>query len=489
MFGLTTAPPIDCPGLRWLNVDQPVALKDLRGKLVILDFWTFCCINCMHVLPVLRRIEERWPRAVAVIGVHSPKFAAERDFANVVQAARRYDIRHPIVHDPDMTLWRAYGVRAWPTLVFVAPDGNVIGHLPGEPAADRLVDGIAAMIEGYEVEGILRPADLDVRTPSPGGGRLSFPGKIKPLPGAPVRWAVADAGHHQIALFDDDGREHARFGSGVAGFKDGAATEAAFHSPQGLAADDEAIYVADTGNHAIRRIARSDGRVTTLAGKGRRGQPLPWRGRPGAEIDLASPWDLETREGRLFFANAGTHQLGEMDLRNGTVRALAGTGGESIVDGPAAEAQLAQPSGLALDPTGSTLYFADSETSSVRALDFGPDPHVRTLVGAGLFDFGDANGPFAEARLQHALGLCWWQDGLVVADSYNGRLRRLDLVARTVADVGERHFACDGPLCLPAGEPAGVAAAGPDRLLVADTNNHRIVEIRPATGAMRVLIE
>ncbi len=482
------APPIDRAGLAWLNVAAPVALKDLRGKLVILDFWTFCCINCMHVLPILRRIEDRWPREVAVIGVHSPKFAGERAIANLAHAVARYDVRHPVVHDPDMTIWRAYGVRAWPTLVLIAPDGNVIGQLPGEPDAERLIEGITTMIDGYQSEGVLRPADFGLRESARAGRQLSFPGKIKLVPGPSPRWAVADAGHHQIALFDDDGRETARFGSGIPGFKDGAPDNAAFNSPQGLAADGGAIYVADTGNHAIRRIALADGQVTTLAGKQRRGRPLPWRWRPGQETDLASPWDMETRDGWLFFANAGTHQLGEMDLRNGTVRALAGTGGENITDGPAAEALLAQPSGLALSPDGSTLYFADSETSSVRALDFGPDPHVRTLIGTGLFDFGDANGAFAAAQLQHPLGLCWWQDGLVVADSYNGRLRRLDLFAKTAADVGENSFICDGPLCLPAGEPAGVVAAGPDRLLVADTNNHRIVEVRPAAGTSRVFI-
>lgn len=421
-----------------------------------------------------------------MIGVHSPKFAAERDGANVAHAIARYDIRHPVVHDPGMSIWRAYGVRAWPTLVFVAPDGQVIGHLSGEPDRERLIAGITEMFATWRQEGILRPGDLGLVAPAPSGGRLSFPGKIKPVPGTPARWVAADAGHHQIVLFDDLGRELHRYGSGRAGFADGAAAAAAFQSPQGLAADTDAIYVADTGNHAIRRIAHDDGRVITLAGKGVRGRPLPWRWRPGPEVELASPWDLETRDGRLFFANAGTHQLGEMDLGNGVARARAGTGAENITDGTAAEALLAQPSGLALDPSGSTLYFADSETSAVRALSLGIDAAVTTLVGTGLFNFGHANGAFADARFQHPLGLAWWKEGLVVADSYNGRLRHLDLALRTVADVGETGFNCEGPVCLPAGEPAGVAAGGEDRLLVADTNNHRIVEVRPGAKTLRV---
>ena len=488
MHGLISAPRIDLPGLAWFNSTGPIALEDLRGRLVILDFWTFCCINCMHVLPVLKAIEEAWPREVAVIGVHSPKFAAERDARNVADAITRYDIRHPVIHDPGMLIWRAYAIRAWPTLVFIAPDGKIVGELPGEPDRDRLMAGIEEMLASWRGEGILRPgeAGLDLEAPAHNSARLSYPGKIKPVPGEPTCWAVADSGHHQIVIFDDGGRELGRYGSGRPGFADGAASEASFMSPQGLAAEREAIYVADTGNHAIRRIALVDGHVTTLAGNGKRGRPLTWRSRPGVEVELASPWDLELRDGRLYLANAGTHQLGVMDVGNGTLRALAGTGAENLADGPADTALLAQPSGLALGPSGSTLYFADSEISAIRALTLGSDAEVATLVGTGLFDFGDANGAFAEAALQHPLGLAWWKDGLVVADSYNGRLRYLDLNKQTVSDVGETNFACEGPVCLPAGEPAGVAVAGTDRLLVADTNNHRIVEVRVAARSLRV---
>ena len=488
MHGLISAPRIDLPGLAWFNSEDPIALGDLRGRLIILDFWTYCCINCMHVLPTLKAIEEAWPREVAVIGVHSPKFAAERDARNVAQAIARYDIRHPVVHDPEMLIWRSYAIRAWPTLVFIAPDGKIVGELAGEPDREKLMPGIEEMIATWRGEGILRPgeAGLGLASPASVGGRLSHPGKIKPVPGEPTRWAVTDSGHHQIVLFDDLGTELARYGSGKPGLVDGAASDASFMSPQGLTADMDAIYVADTGNHAIRRVALADGQVTTLAGNGKRGRPLTWRSRPSMEIELASPWDLEFRAGRLYLANAGTHQLGVMDIGDGSLRAIAGTGAENIADGAADAALLAQPSGLALDPSGSTLYFADSEVSAIRALSLGADAAVTTLVGTALFDFGDDNGAFAEAKLQHPLGLSWWKDGLVVADSYNGRLRYLDHKKQSVSDVGETVFVCEGPICLPAGEPAGVAAAGTDRLLVVDTNNHRIIEIRVAARSLRV---
>lgn len=487
MDAVLRAPEIARPGLEWFNTLRPLSLRDLRGKLVILDFWTYCCINCMHVLPSLRRVEEAFPDEVAVIGVHSPKFAAERDGRNLRQAIARYGIRHPVVNDPGMTLWRQYGVRAWPTLVFVSPEGRIIGQAPGEPDPDRLFEAVGEVVEAGRREGVLEPAPLPLDLPAANGGRLAFPGKIKPLAdgAGAARWAVADAGHHQIVLFDDGGREVRRFGSGRPGFADGTSERASFDGPQGLVCGEGAIYVADTGNHAIRRIELPSGAVSTLAGTGRRG-PVLSGAAPGVEAALASVWDLELSGARLLFANAGTHQLGEYDLEAGTVQALAGSGGEDIADGPAEQALLAQPSGLALSPDGERLAFADSETSSVRLVGLEGERRVETVVGAGLFDFGHVNGPLRAARLQHALGLAWLdRERLLVADSYNHALRLIDLDAGQVRDFDDGSFVCEDSLCLPLGEPAGVFAWNASRVLVSDTNNHRILEYRIAEKAYR----
>lgn len=491
MVGIVRAPEFPTEGMHWFNVARPLRLDGLRGKLVLLDFWTFCCINCIQVLPTLRRVEQAYPDDVVVIGVHSPKFAAERDPWNVERAIARYGIAHPVVHDPDMVLWQAYAVRAWPTLVFVSPDGRVIGQASGEPDPDQLLAAVARVLDEYRREGGLRPEPLDLAPADAGTpGRLRFPGKIKPVPGSPRRWAVADAGHHQIVLLDEAGAEVARIGVGEPGFADGPAARARFDQPQGLVASAEAVFVADTGNHALRRIDLTSGAVTTLAGLGRRGGVLPAAPVPGRDTALASPWDLEIDGSRLYLANAGTHQLGVYDLAAGTVARLAGNGRENIVDGPAAQAQLAQPSGLALSPDRVTLYFADSETSSVRALDLGTG-QVTTLVGQGLFSFGRVDGPFAAARLQHPLGVAAAGAGRVlVADSYNGAIRVLDLAARQAGDFDGGAFTCRDPVCLPLGEPAGVwaegdPASGTGRVLVADTNNHRILAYDPAERSYR----
>lgn len=477
------APEIDRPGITWFNVDRPLSLASLRGRMVILDFWTSCCINCIHVLPSLRRVEETFPREVVVIGVHSPKFAAEKDPENVARAIARYNVRHPVAHDPEFQLWRNYAVRGWPSLVFIDPEGREVGRHAGEADGELLVQAVGNALAQYRENGMLTPAALPIAAVASGAGRLAFPGKIKPLPQQEGgrAWALADAGHHQIVLLDDAGNETARFGSGAPGLANGPVHEASFDQPQGLAcgADRDgraSIFVADTGNHALRRIDLASGLVTILSGNGRRGPVLGSVDRAAATA-LASPWDVELDGASLYFANAGTHQLGVMDLEHDTVAALAGDGGESLADGPAPAARLAQPSGLALDPTGERLFFADSETSSIRVLHLA-ERRVETLVGTGLFDYGHANGPFARARLQHALGLCWWDGKLAVADSYNAVLRVLDLEAGEARDLDD-GFTCEDPVCLPLGEPAGIWADGPDRLLVADTNNHRILEYFP----------
>ncbi len=473
------APEIARPGLQWFNVPAPLPIASLRGRIVILDFWTEGCINCMQIIPTLRRIEEKYPEQVVVIGVHSPKFANEKNAASVRDAIARYEIRHPVIHDPEMTIWRNYGIRAWPTLIVIGADGSVLGAIPGEPDPDRLTQAIGNLVANFERNGELKPARLDLRPVPEPNGHFLFPGKLKKVPGGEKTWALADGGHHQVVLLDDNGKEVARYGSGQPGLIDGAKDQARFNHPQGLIATPDAIYVADTENHAIRRIDRATGAVTTLAGTGRRGRPLA-APEPGRTAALASPWDLEIKGDQLFFANAGTHQIGVLDLTTGNVARLAGSGEEAITDGPAAQAAMAQPSGLALSADGRNLYLADSESSAVRVVALSGEPRMITLVGAGLFDFGWVNGDFRRARLQHPLGVACDGGRILVADTYNSAIRELNLDTRTVADFDGGKFTCVDPVCVPMREPAGIAVDSPDRILLVDTGNHRIDEYRPS---------
>ncbi|MGB0749312.1 MAG: hypothetical protein ACPGO3_11245, partial [Magnetospiraceae bacterium] len=353
---------------------------------------------------------------------------------------------------------------------------------------DAIVNGIGMMLKNAQRQGSLRPTPMALAEPPAHEGALHFPGKIKPIVGArgTREWAVASGGQHQIVILDEQGQTVQRIGSGKPGFEDGPLASAEFNSPQGLVAGDGAVfYVADTGNHALRQVDLASGIVTTLAGSGFRGQPLTGR-RYGEAVDLASPWDLERQENRLFFANAGTHQIGIYHLGDGLVEVLAGTGEENIVDGPAGKALLAQPSGLALDPQGRGLYFTDSETSALRVVWLDGDPHVETLIGSGLFDFGDRDGDCKSAALQHPLGVAWHQDGLLVADSYNHRIKQVNLGCRSVIAFPKGGEAGKSPPLLTPSEPAGIASRCAKTILLSDTNNHRILEYRLDTGTRRV---
>ncbi len=481
-------------GKDWLNVSRPLSLKeDLAGRIVLLDFWTFCCINCIQILPDLAYLEQRFADdPFAVVGIHSAKFENERDAGNIRQAVLRYGIEHPVVSDPGFDIWRRYGAGAWPTLMVVGPDGYILAAMSGEGHRDELERIIAVALDIYRAKGKLapRPLPLAPERARQSPGELAFPGKILADP-AGGRLFVADSSHDRLVVLGLDGRVLETIGGGGPGLADGGYEAARFRKPQGLALGDGVLYVADTGNHAVRRVDLAARSVTTIAGTGRQGQDRIG-GRPAAILNLASPWDLALDGSTLYVAMAGTHQVWTIDLAAGTARAFAGNGREARMDGPLATAALAQPSGLAL--AGRRLVFADSESSSIRAVELDAGKVV-TLAGASpiaqdLFSFGDADGRGMAAKLQHPLGVAAAPDGSIfVADSYNHRIKRLDPSTGeivTVAGSG-KPGAADGPLKEASfSEPGGLTVAG-NLLYVADTNNHRVRVVDLAAGTVSTL--
>jgi len=473
-------------GLEWLNVEQPPSLQGLRGKVVLLDFWTFCCINCQHVLPQLRKIEERFPAEVVVIGVHSAKFPAEAETYNVRQAVMRHDVQHPVVNDRDFLIWRAYAARAWPTLVIIDPEGRAVGAHSGEFEGEALGDMVERIIAEFDRDGKIdrTPLKAVLEKHKQPDTLLSFPGKV--LADAwGGRLFVADTDHHRVLMFSlADGRLRARYGSGGRGLADGPAARARFQAPQGLALLGNTLFVADTDNHAVRRVALDSGYVTTLAGTGRQSRPEPKAG-PARAADLNSPWDVAAAGDTLYVAMAGSHQIWAVDLPSGELRLFAGDGREALHDAPPPEARLAQPSGLAID--GERLWIADSESSSLRSVPLDGSGPVTTHVGQGLFDFGDVDGGRDAARLQHVLGVAC-ADGLVyAADSYNNKIKVFDPASGeiyTLSGGGEPGY-YDAPAAEASfWEPGGLSVAGGD-LYVADTNNHQIRIVDRETGRAR----
>jgi len=474
-------------GRGWLNTGgRDLSLADLRGRFVLLDFWTSGCVNCIHVLDELRPLEERFADVLVVVGVHSPKFTHEATAGSVAAAVGRYGVAHPVLDDADMATWDAYSARAWPTLVLLDPEGFVVAHLSGEGHAHGLGRQLEALVAEHEARGTLRRGDGPAVPPARHEGLLTFPSKALWLP--PDRtsepgWLVADTAAQRLVLLADDlGTPLAVVGDGVRGLVDGAAAEARFSEPAGLAllpADVAVrvgydVVVADSVNHALRGVRLADRSVTTVAGTGR---PLRERtgGGPALEADLSSPVDVAWFDGRVVVAMSGVHQLwafhpapAPAGRSAATVEVLAGTSNEGVVDGPGARAWFAQPSGLAT--AGDVLWVADPESSALRRVTREADRYVvRTAVGRGLFDFGFADGPAAEALLQHPTGVAVLPDGSVaVADTYNGAVRRYDPRA------GEVTTLADG-----LGEPTGVHGDphDPRRLVVVESTAHRLVRV------------
>ena len=473
----------------WLNSDQPISLKELRGQVVLLDFWTYCCINCMHVLPDLAYLEDKYAdEPFVVIGVHSGKFDQEKDPAHIREAILRHNIRHPVAVDSDYQIWQSYGVNAWPTLVLIDPEGYVVGQVSGEGHREVLDEAIGKLLTEHRAAGTLAAAPQRFRAEREAftSSVLEYPGKVR-VDAARRRLIISDTNHHRLLVADLDGQVQHVIGSGEPGLRDGSFAEARFHQPQGVAVseDGQTLYVADTENHALRAIDIARQTVVTIAGTGTQGYNYRSAG-PGREVDLSSPWALARAGHALYIAMAGTHQIWTYDLDTQRVAPYAGTGREAAIDGPADAAGFAQPSGLATD--GQRLYVADSEVSSIRVLDLAGAGQTRTLAGSGeLFEFGVRDGVGKLARFQHPLGVALSGDRLFVADTFNHLVREIDVrsgAVRTLLGTGKAELGTEEHIGL--FEPGGLDVAG-DTLYIADTNHHRILAVDLATKHAKVV--
>ncbi len=473
-------------GMEWMNTKTPLKLKDLRGKIVLLDFWTYCCINCMHILPDLEKLEEKYANQLVVIGVHSAKFTAEKDSKNIRQAIMRYHIKHPVVNDHQHKIWDAYLVNAWPTFRLIDPEGKLVMGMSGEGKLDILDENIRSLIETHRAKKTLNetPLAFDLETTKANHeAPLYYPGKLL-ADKASQRLFISDSSNNRIIITDLNGKKIDVIGTGDVGKKDGSFDKATFDDPQGLALWGERLFVADRRNCVIREINLKDRTVSTFAGNGKQ----MWTPRAGpANVLLTvlnSPWDLCLVDDQLYVALAGNHQIWRIDLSTKIAYPHAGDGQENIKDGPLAEALFSQPSGLSTD--GTWLYVADSEVSAIRRVALNPNGVVQTIVGTGLFNFGDRDGAGKAALLQHALAVVHHQGKLYVADTYNNKIKVIDPKSkdcRTFLGDGKPGLQDDPPRF---SEPAGLSLAG-DELYVADTNNHAIRVIDLKTKQVRTL--
>lgn len=490
MTARVRAPEFPKPNI-WLNTDHPLSIAQLRGRAVLLDFWTYCCINCLHILPDLKYLEQKYKDSLTIIGVHSAKFENEKDAENIRQAILRYDIEHPVIVDSDFNIWHQYTVRAWPTLVLIDPEGYYLGSVSGEGHRDALDDLIGQLIRDHQGKGTINVQELSLtleKQKQPLTTPLAFPGKVL-ADSQGERLFIADSGHHRIIVSTLTGEVLQVIGTGQAGLMDGSFSEAQFFAPQGIVLDAEqqVLVVADTENHCLRRIDLENQQVETIAGTGKQSHHIQPHSGLGLETALNSPWDLEKVGSRLLIAMAGSHQIWEMYLETGLVSTYAGRGAEACIDGSLQEAAFAQPSGITTD--GRELYVTDSEVSSIRGVGLVENLSVRTVCGSGdLFDFGDVDGEGLEARFQHCLGVKYYHSLLLVADTYNHKIKVVDPQTgkcQTILGDGKSGYQDGKGQEARFSEPSGLSAIArrlPDGttanyLYVADTNNHAIRQV------------
>ncbi|MBA2114392.1 thioredoxin-like domain-containing protein [Bremerella alba] len=486
--------------MEWMNTKEPLELEELKGKFVLLDFWTYCCINCIHILPELKKLEHEFPNQLVVIGVHSAKFDTEKEAKNISEAILRYEIEHPVVNDDEMKIWNSFSVSSWPTMYLIDPEGNVVYLRRGEFKADDIREVLNRAMPYYRENGSLdeTPIQFDLLAYDQQPTQLRFPGKVL-ADEKSNRLFISDSNHNRIVITSLDGELQEVIGSGEIGSADGAYESAQFDHPQGMALKQDTLYVADTENHLIRKIDLKEKQVSTIAGVGEQAKnnwpgvgedatlsSLPKRfvGTPKT-TPINSPWALWPHGDSLYIAMAGPHQIWKMKLDESEIGPYAGNGREDIVDGPLlpsipyqqGHSSFAQPSGLTSD--GKSLFVADSEGSSIRAVPFDPEGSVRTVIGTAhlpygrLFSFGDVDGPAKTAKLQHALGVTYVDGIIYTVDTYNNKIKAVDATTgnvTTIAGTSEPGTA-DDPAQFD--EPTGISHAG-GKLYIADTNNHLI---------------
>lgn len=455
------------PTLQWLNVQQAPALEKLRGRIVLLHFFNAANVNSLHMVQELRAIEAKHHDGLSLIGIHTPKFDHERHPDNVLKAINRMYMRHPVANDADWVAWRQFGIQAWPSVAVLDAEGRVAGIVAGEGHREQIDSLVTSLLDDAANRDIrfYEPTQM-VSRPEPRTA-LNFPGKVFATESALF---VADSGHNRILECTHDGRVIRQVGTGTAAYLDGKFGDAAFQDPQGMAMIKDMLYVADRGNHCVRRVHMITGEVDTVAGNGQHGHPPTQDYAEPTRVALNSPWALVAAGEKLLVAMAGQHQIWALDLNRKRLNLYSGTGKIGREDGDGMFATFAKPTGLAY--ANQVLYVADADGSAIRAVR--SDGRVQTLIGAGLYEFGDQDGVPAQARLQHPMDLAADANGQIlwVVDTYNNKLKAISLRgggAKTINIAYRFH------------QPSGIATL-PGKLFIANTGAHEVVRIDTTNG-------
>ena len=479
---------------QWLNVSRPPEISDLKGRIILLDFWSYACVNCTQTLQEIKKLEQQFGSKITVIGVHSGKFENEKNFAEIKKAVIRNDITYPVINDAKSRIWDSFKITAWPTLVLIDPHGNIEKTYVGETGVIAVKSGIKQLISKYKYELNRDSLPITLEKNSIDGNVLSFPTKIeyaadfnyksRHLPAL----IIANTGKNNIVVTSLSGDVILKIGDGNSGLQDGSFEVSSFNAPQGLLYRAGKLYVADTGNHALREIDFKSGKVRTLIGSSQRGEIIPDKQIFEAKsFDLASPTDIEffPNNENIVIANSGTHQILTYNLAKDTISVVAGRGVEGITDGKYPDNVLSQTSDMSV--YNRKLYFLDSGSSSLRVLE--ENGEVKTLIGKDLLKFGNKNGGKNEALMQHPLGLMADDTGIYISDSFNHAIKKYDFSSNQIFNLAGGRRSGDN---LGSGsnaefdQPEGITSVL-NNLYIADANNNRVVILNRGSLSSAIL--
>ncbi len=473
---------------KWFNVERPLTVEDFKDRVILLDFWTYACVNCIQALPEIKKIEKEFGNKLLIIGIHSGKFDNEKDVAAIRKAIVKYDINYPVLHDPDLKIWNNFALKSWPTFIVINPHGNIEKIVVGEDNLGKIRKNIRKLASRFKYEINRDPVPLALEKNNIIGNVLTFPTKIEYAANfsyktrkIPVLF-ISNSGANSIIASSLTGETVLKIGSGKEGFEDGSLGVASFSKPRGLLFDGKKLYVADSGNNALRMVDFENGMVSTLVGSGKKGKIISDSYMEAKNVDLASPNDIAFFPNKdvIAIANTGSNQILGYNIDKKTIAVLAGNGAAGM-----AQNTLAEPSALA--PYQDRLYFLDAASSSLRVLD--KNGSIKTLVGQGVNKFGNKNGDKEVALMQHPIGLMVDDTGAYIADSFNHIIRKYSFSTNKISDLIGNHKKGDALGSASAtelDEPDGIAAVL-NNFYIVDSNNNRVLVTNRASLKSEIL--
>lgn len=464
-----------------ININQTLSKNLLKNRLIILDFWNYSCISCLENIEKIKKLEERFGNKILFIGVHSSKFQNEKRLSAVKKAVIRYDITHPVIHDIDQKLYKAFDIKAFPTLVLITPKGKIYKKYQGQEAIKDIKSDIKKVISKNKFSINREYIKHDLIKFENISNVLSFPTKVifvekfsyknhKNLPAL----FISNSATNNIIVSSLAGKIITKIGSSERLLADGNFDNSAFNMPLGLVYHKDKLYVADSGNHAIRVVDFKKEKVTTLIGNAHTGSILEFKKPKAAkDINLYFPSDLDIHQKNLIISNLGSNQILSYDFSNKKIKILAGNGKNKSVDGKYPNNSLAKPSDIA--SYKDKIYFLDSASSSLRYID--NKGKVKTLIGNNNVINGFKDGTKDQAMMQNPLGLDVNSTGIYITDSFNHSVRKYSFANKRLntiigSKVGNK---VGKPKQTRFDEPSGIFVAKHD-IYIADTNNNRIIQ-------------